>query len=85
VSLVCSSPSICFGDRNSVGDFGFCFVQATVGPCNVPKPRAWNPVEQSKWARLVPLDTALNPASRCQGRSQRSLLSVEVERIVIYL
>ncbi|PWZ21908.1 Acyl-CoA-binding domain-containing protein 4 [Zea mays] len=23
--------------------------QATVGPCNVPKPRAWNPVEQSKW------------------------------------
>ncbi|KAL5652051.1 hypothetical protein ACJX0J_037509, partial [Zea mays] len=23
---------------------------ATVGPCNVPKPRAWNPVEQSKWA-----------------------------------
>ncbi|KAG8098885.1 hypothetical protein GUJ93_ZPchr0013g34706 [Zizania palustris] len=25
------------------------FQQATVGPCNVPKPRAWNPVEQSKW------------------------------------
>ncbi|AQL04250.1 Acyl-CoA-binding domain-containing protein 4 [Zea mays] len=49
-TAVCSSPSICFGDRNSVGDFGFCFVQATVGPCNVPKPRAWNPVEQSKWA-----------------------------------
>ncbi|KAM0928344.1 hypothetical protein ACQ4PT_002422 [Festuca glaucescens] len=23
--------------------------QATAGPCNVPKPRAWNPVEQSKW------------------------------------
>ncbi|RWR76536.1 acyl-CoA-binding domain-containing protein 4-like protein isoform X2 [Cinnamomum micranthum f. kanehirae] len=23
--------------------------QATVGPCNVPKPRAWNPVENSKW------------------------------------
>ncbi|VAH97440.1 unnamed protein product [Triticum turgidum subsp. durum] len=23
--------------------------QATVGPCNVPKPRAWSPVEQSKW------------------------------------
>ncbi|EMS61872.1 Acyl-CoA-binding domain-containing protein 4 [Triticum urartu] len=22
---------------------------ATVGPCNVPKPRAWSPVEQSKW------------------------------------
>ncbi|BAF13733.1 Os03g0835600 [Oryza sativa Japonica Group] len=25
------------------------YQQATVGPCNVPKPRAWNPVEQSKW------------------------------------
>ncbi|KAH9327560.1 hypothetical protein KI387_007738, partial [Taxus chinensis] len=23
---------------------------ATVGPCNVPKPRAWNPVEQGKWS-----------------------------------
>jgi len=35
------------------------YQQATVGPCNVPKPRAWNPVEQSKWTRLVPLETAL--------------------------
>ncbi|KAK4796295.1 hypothetical protein SAY86_028621 [Trapa natans] len=25
------------------------FQQATVGPCNVPKPRGWSPVEQSKW------------------------------------
>ncbi|XP_010269462.1 PREDICTED: acyl-CoA-binding domain-containing protein 4-like isoform X2 [Nelumbo nucifera] len=25
------------------------YQQATVGPCNVPKPRAWNPVESSKW------------------------------------
>ncbi|XP_042507612.1 acyl-CoA-binding domain-containing protein 4-like [Macadamia integrifolia] len=25
------------------------YQQATVGPCNVPKPRAWNPLEQSKW------------------------------------
>nr|APO15848.1 ring-finger protein [Sesuvium portulacastrum] len=25
------------------------FQQATVGPCNTPKPRAWSPVEQSKW------------------------------------
>ncbi|KAH7678735.1 FERM/acyl-CoA-binding protein [Dioscorea alata] len=25
------------------------YQQATVGPCNVPKPRAWNPVEHSKW------------------------------------
>ncbi|KAK1277997.1 Acyl-CoA-binding domain-containing protein 4 [Acorus gramineus] len=24
--------------------------QATIGPCNVPKPRAWNPVEHSKWS-----------------------------------
>ncbi|XP_076952865.1 acyl-CoA-binding domain-containing protein 4-like [Bidens hawaiensis] len=23
--------------------------QATVGPCNLPKPRGWSPVEQSKW------------------------------------
>ncbi|KAJ0980678.1 hypothetical protein J5N97_008933 [Dioscorea zingiberensis] len=25
------------------------YQQATVGPCNVPKPRAWSPVEHSKW------------------------------------
>ncbi|KAF8394551.1 hypothetical protein HHK36_020762 [Tetracentron sinense] len=25
------------------------YQQATVGPCNIPKPRAWSPVEQSKW------------------------------------
>ncbi|KAL8171744.1 hypothetical protein V2J09_023548 [Rumex salicifolius] len=25
------------------------YQQATIGPCNVPKPRAWSPVEQSKW------------------------------------
>ncbi|KAJ4969081.1 hypothetical protein NE237_015782 [Protea cynaroides] len=25
------------------------YQQATVGPCNIPKPRAWNPVEQGKW------------------------------------
>ncbi|KAJ4957308.1 hypothetical protein NE237_014091 [Protea cynaroides] len=25
------------------------YQQATVGPCNLPKPRAWNPLEQSKW------------------------------------
>uniref|UniRef100_A0A7N0R7Y4 ACB domain-containing protein n=1 Tax=Kalanchoe fedtschenkoi TaxID=63787 RepID=A0A7N0R7Y4_KALFE len=25
------------------------YQQATIGPCNAPKPRAWNPVEQSKW------------------------------------
>ncbi|KAK1440483.1 hypothetical protein QVD17_06310 [Tagetes erecta] len=25
------------------------YQQATVGPCSVPKPRAWSPVEQSKW------------------------------------
>ncbi|KAL0384810.1 UNVERIFIED_CONTAM: Acyl-CoA-binding domain-containing protein 4 [Sesamum radiatum] len=23
--------------------------QATVGPCNIPKPRGWSPIEQSKW------------------------------------
>lgn len=23
--------------------------QATIGPCNIPKPRAWSPVELSKW------------------------------------
>nr|XP_043621055.1 acyl-CoA-binding domain-containing protein 4 [Erigeron canadensis] len=25
------------------------YQQATVGPCTIPKPRAWSPVEQSKW------------------------------------
>lgn len=25
------------------------YQQATVGPCNVPKPSSWSPVEQSKW------------------------------------
>ncbi|GMH13152.1 hypothetical protein Nepgr_014993 [Nepenthes gracilis] len=25
------------------------YQQATVGPCNVPKPRAWSPVDQAKW------------------------------------
>ncbi|KAH7654996.1 FERM/acyl-CoA-binding protein [Dioscorea alata] len=25
------------------------YQQAMVGPCNVPKPRVWNPVEHSKW------------------------------------
>ncbi|XVE89660.1 hypothetical protein DITRI_Ditri20bG0013500 [Diplodiscus trichospermus] len=25
------------------------YQQATVGPCNVPKPSMWSPVEQSKW------------------------------------
>ncbi|MFQ6670112.1 hypothetical protein Gotur_035143, partial [Gossypium turneri] len=25
------------------------YQQATVGPCNVPKPSLWNPVEQGKW------------------------------------
>ncbi|XP_051145169.1 acyl-CoA-binding domain-containing protein 4-like isoform X2 [Andrographis paniculata] len=25
------------------------YQQATVGPCNISKPKAWNPVEQSKW------------------------------------
>jgi hypothetical protein len=28
------------------------YQQATVGPCNTPKPSAWRPVEQSKWKRL---------------------------------
>ncbi|XP_073141442.1 acyl-CoA-binding domain-containing protein 4-like isoform X1 [Henckelia pumila] len=25
------------------------YQQATVGPCNIPKPRGWSPIEQSKW------------------------------------
>ncbi|XP_019187820.1 PREDICTED: acyl-CoA-binding domain-containing protein 4-like isoform X1 [Ipomoea nil] len=25
------------------------YQQATIGPCKIPKPRAWSPVEQSKW------------------------------------
>ncbi|KAG5626122.1 hypothetical protein H5410_011340 [Solanum commersonii] len=27
------------------------YQQATVGPCKIPKPRSWSPVEQSKWTR----------------------------------
>ncbi|CAM8927979.1 unnamed protein product [Rhodiola kirilowii] len=26
------------------------YQQAKIGPCNTPKPRAWNPVEHSKWS-----------------------------------
>ncbi|KAL0364804.1 UNVERIFIED_CONTAM: Acyl-CoA-binding domain-containing protein 4 [Sesamum angustifolium] len=25
------------------------YQQASVGPCNIPKPRGWSPIEQSKW------------------------------------
>ncbi|KAL2254133.1 acyl-CoA-binding domain-containing protein 4 [Sesamum indicum] len=25
------------------------YQQATVGPCNIPKPRGWSPIEQGKW------------------------------------
>ncbi|KAL3843952.1 hypothetical protein ACJIZ3_001355 [Penstemon smallii] len=25
------------------------YQQATIGPCNIPKPRGWSPIEQSKW------------------------------------
>ncbi|CAI9764772.1 unnamed protein product [Fraxinus pennsylvanica] len=25
------------------------YQQATVGPCDIPKPRGWSPIEQSKW------------------------------------
>ncbi|XP_020887907.1 acyl-CoA-binding domain-containing protein 4 isoform X2 [Arabidopsis lyrata subsp. lyrata] len=31
--------------------------QATVGPCNTPKPSAWRPVEQSKWRSWQGLGT----------------------------
>lgn len=31
----------------------FFWPQATVGPCTVREPSAWNPVEHSKWTRLV--------------------------------
>ncbi|KAL1546024.1 acyl-CoA-binding domain-containing protein 4 [Salvia divinorum] len=29
------------------------YQQETVGPCNNPKPRAWNPIEHSKWTRFA--------------------------------
>lgn len=35
------------------GVFDGFSMQATVGTCNTAKPRAWNPVEHSKWTRLV--------------------------------
>ena len=28
-------------------------MQATIGPCNVPRPSSWKAVEQSKWKRFV--------------------------------
>ncbi|EOA22209.1 hypothetical protein CARUB_v10002793mg [Capsella rubella] len=31
--------------------------QATIGPCSIPKPSAWNPVEQSKWKSWQGLGT----------------------------
>ncbi|AED93708.1 acyl-CoA binding protein 5 [Arabidopsis thaliana] len=31
--------------------------QATLGPCSIPKPSAWNPVEQSKWKSWQGLGT----------------------------
>ncbi|KAI3770679.1 hypothetical protein L6452_01820 [Arctium lappa] len=33
------------------------YQQATVGPCNLPKPRGWSPVEQSKWTSWNGLGT----------------------------
>ncbi|EOA30036.1 hypothetical protein CARUB_v10013146mg [Capsella rubella] len=33
------------------------YQQATVGPCNTPKPSAWRPVEQSKWQSWKGLGT----------------------------
>ncbi|KAL6513361.1 acyl-CoA-binding domain-containing protein 4 [Orobanche gracilis] len=29
------------------------YQQAAIGPCNIPKPRGWSPVEQSKWTRFA--------------------------------
>ncbi|XP_024007647.1 acyl-CoA-binding domain-containing protein 5 isoform X2 [Eutrema salsugineum] len=31
--------------------------QATLGPCSIPKPSAWNPIEQSKWKSWQGLGT----------------------------
>ncbi|KAK9146896.1 hypothetical protein Sjap_006799 [Stephania japonica] len=41
------------------GGVMFLDVEATVGPCAIPKPRAWSPVEQNKWTRLVFATVAL--------------------------
>ncbi|RZR96946.1 hypothetical protein BHM03_00026043 [Ensete ventricosum] len=51
-----SPQSSATGASRFQNDFFLEFVswlQATVGPCTDPKPRAWNPVEHSKWTRLV--------------------------------
>jgi|APAra0007618328_1042625.scaffolds.fasta_scaffold21879_1 hypothetical protein len=49
-SLLVFIPGI---DRLSADDLlDLTLKQATVGPCNTPKPSAWRPVEQSKWKRL---------------------------------
>lgn len=37
-----------FQNENALLLYGL-YQQATVGPCNVSKPRSWNPIEHSKW------------------------------------
>lgn len=44
-----AKPALSFSDETASLLYGL-YQQSTVGPCNVPKPRAWNPVEQSKWS-----------------------------------
>ncbi|EYU29898.1 hypothetical protein MIMGU_mgv1a0025141mg, partial [Erythranthe guttata] len=33
------------------------YQQATIGRCNIPKPRGWSPIEQSKWTSWNELGT----------------------------
>ncbi|KAG0482933.1 hypothetical protein HPP92_011017 [Vanilla planifolia] len=45
------------------------YQQATVGPCNVPKPRAWNPVEHSKWTSWHGLENMASTNNRYLSKS----------------
>ncbi|GAB2228960.1 hypothetical protein Droror1_Dr00023094 [Drosera rotundifolia] len=37
------------------------YQQATIGPCNIPKPSTWSPVEKSKWQSWDGLGTMTSP------------------------
>ncbi|PIA44469.1 hypothetical protein AQUCO_01700221v1 [Aquilegia coerulea] len=42
------NPISKFSNESALLLYGL-YQQATIGPCNVPKPRSWSPVEQNKW------------------------------------
>ncbi|CAE5966220.1 unnamed protein product [Arabidopsis arenosa] len=56
--------------------------QATVGPCNTPKPSAWRPVEQSKWRRIqMPHELGIRERSILIGLG--TMPSIEAMRLFV--